>query len=201
LTWIARVLSALLAVAVLGVAAGTAVVHPKPAHAAGAACWFSDTPGIVYTDWYASASQQVFDASSGGTQRTIYTDLQAYRYSGGNGFAQDGHCYRAYYTSAWTGDGSGGYFHSHLRMWVCGTFVGSDDSVTSWGDRSQTTTQNFGTSVTAFVTLPSGQGMNLQFYDYGTGCNPQADQLTTDASSPTWSAHPTSDGNLFYAHF
>lgn len=173
--------------------AGGAFVHKdaKPAHAVGAACWWADSVGVVYNDWYGLANYYVDDSWPGGNpHHWIDTDIQTFRLSGGNGIGQDGYCYRGYYVSDWSEDGSGGNWRAVVQKWVCGTYIGSDDSGTTWGSRNEVVSS--GGQLQISVTLPSGNIKTVGFYNYGTTpCLPQATNGSSSAQSNTWNFDPT----------
>jgi hypothetical protein len=174
--------------AALMVTLGLMVPTSRPAHAAGAACYFSDTVGQVYPDWYQYNKWNVYD-SWNGQFKNIDTDIRAYRLS-----ESDGHCYRGYYTSVWDESGGGGNFHPQMRVWVCGTYKGTFDGGTAWGNRRQVVSNYQFTSIAIYTfTNINGQSTGLYFGDYGSGsnCLPQGDNVNSSACSNTWSACPS----------
>jgi hypothetical protein len=184
----------LIIVAVLLAVTGTVSATSRSAHAVGAACWFSDSTGVIYYEsgLYRSSYVHIYDTYDS-RYKDIYMDLAAWRYSD-----DQGHCWRAYYVSTWSSDGTGGYWTAVLRTWVCGTYDSQYTNGPTWGKRQDVATSFFThvNYLSMFVTLPSGARRLIAFGDYGTGpCSLQADNRLTQASSNTWSTTPITSPN------
>ena len=166
-----------------------------------------DVVDRVYIDWNNHTTYPVNDSYPGGNPRhDVNIDLWAYRESHDPGTGVQ-HCYRGYYASAWTGDGSGGNFFGQLRTYICAgspTFVFQRNTV--WGTRNDAaTTQQWGnvSNLVESVTLPSGATVALYLADYGifpieNGCLPSADTEGMSAGSPTWTT--LFSGNTYISH-
>lgn len=184
----------------------------KPVHALNTACNVgSDSDDVLYPDWHASTSVQVSDSyPSGNPTHQIFIDLWSWRYSSYHGDPRGfDHCYRTYYGSAWSGDGSGGYWTGSIRAWDCGAGAWPSKNGPIWSTRNDAImdTPWAGSPFWLNVPLPSGQTRQLYFADYGSWqdgslCLPQADTDSMRAASDTWtpSVILSSSSSQWYCH-
>lgn len=156
-------------------------------------CWTSDADGVVYPDWHGSLYNTVWDSYGGGQWRTVWVDLQGWRYTG-----YDNECYRSYRASIWLPAGNGGaQMEADMRVWVCGNQVAYDRSSFNWGTWADITPGATEGDITVSTQMPDGSYRNLGYWRYsGSGanpyfCNPQSDNYYTTADSPTWQFAPT----------
>lgn len=106
-------------------------------------------------------------------------------------------CWRAYYTSDWTEDGTGGSMRPWIRAWVCGGGpwqFNAANGAELWGANIRVvTTGSWGPSawINRNVQMWDGGIQTLSFAPYGnaqngTLCGPQADQYGSYAKTNTW---------------
>jgi len=172
---------------VAGLSIPTQALLVKPAHATACAAGV-ESENTVYEDQslYRSKSAQVLDVYQPGPfYHWVDTDLKAYHLSYNN------HCYRTYYVSDWTEDGTPGNMLPAIRAWVCGrgpyyfhrdlTFI--NDWFAVGGDGA-----SFGLAESIInwnLTLWNGVVVSAQFAVYD-GCGPQADNYQSNAWTSTW---------------
>ena len=188
------ILNLLLAVAVLlPLVVLTFVLDSKPVLATYGCAVGTDSNGVVYTDWHAQEGITVHDSFPGGNPtHVIYLDLWAYRYTGDGVTGTLGECYRAYYGSTWSSDGSGGTYEAAIEAFIggAGPFTWDSGACSNCSRNDVESNSNFFFNpISLNVTLPDNDVESLVFGHYTNGTTlylPSGDTNNMDAKSSTW---------------
>lgn len=192
----------------LGLSVTNLALHATPAHA-DTAFWCGQGAEVLDTVYQDTGLLQVnstlvYDSWPGGPpSHWVDTDITTYHINFSN------LCWRGYYTSDFTEDGTPGSMRPWIRAWVCGG--GPWDFSTSgqqeiWGANVRTVTQgSWGPSawINRNVQMWDGVIVGMSFAPYGnaqngTLCGPQADNYGSYAKTSTWT-NPNGGGNTIYA--
>lgn len=174
------------------VAAAPNLLHAKPAHAVGAACYFSDSEGVIYDDGYAKSGPWQVGYPTGPTFNAD-TDIKAWRYSDPGSH----HCFRGYRTSEWEEGGAAGQADmvDSLRIWICGNYAGEAQHgiPNTWEDDEFWINWNGtgGTAIALWVADAWPNGQTVSFFDYsyaGYLCGRQVDNVKTSMWKTGWSS-------------
>lgn len=181
------------------------LTHATPAHAY-ANCYLSEGDDQVFYDanLYRKVSYWSWDSwRPGPTGHQVDSDIKTFHIS------HNGNCWRGYYTSVWTEDGTPFYARPWIRTWTCGTAMaqfnnGTDQVWTTnrmawshgdWGLRPDGTFYPF---INWSVQMWDGSWVTMSFGLYGDNqgggvCGPQEDQYGTSAGTSTWDHFDYSD--------
>ena len=151
-----------------------------------------ETIDVTYeeTGNYKKQTAQVFDSYPlGPPYHNVDADLKAYH------VLLNGYCWRSYYVSDWTEDGTPANMEAQVRTWVCGRGPYNFDQGLVWTSNRRSVPQvgwgGVETTITRNVQMWDGTIVGMTFARYGnsdtgTLCGRQADNYFTQAGTETW---------------